>query len=196
MGLRVAEDSALVRAFAEARGCSVQWARLCRREKRPEWLAFVSDKAVPAAVAAVEASPADDLSRAREMKEKCWSCWQKAEALVTVAARREDAADVLPSLLRAVREARKAYEAAQIYERKVGKDSGRYIPVEAVAGIRAAAGQLADVLGALPDEVASRVPEDQRVAVYAAVQGARKGLNAGLERISDYIYSIAPCLRV
>lgn len=189
------EESLLVRAYAEAHGHTVQWARRERKKETAGWQSFLASRAAggaPVAAAVnVLRTPMTELERAEFSKDAAWTTLQQALA----AAQGYKGGDyaTMSALNRAVREARATYEAAAKYEKQQSIEAMRWVPIGKVEGIRSALPQLSEVVQNWRTTIAGRLPAEMRPAFYRAFDESRPAWNEGVRRVDDYIQTLLPC---
>lgn len=188
----------MVKAFAEANGYTVQWARRQRAKNTGEWQSFLAERArggTPvqgvAASVAVLRSPATELERAQYSKEAAWQTYTNALKLAQEYRGNDLAARA--ALNRAVREGQRAYEGAADYEKQQAIEAVRWVPIGKVEGIRSTFGQLGDVVQNLRTTIAGAMPAEMRPAFYKAFDASRPAWNEGVRRVDDYIQTLLPC---
>lgn len=198
MSRRPTVEGMLVREFAQAMGCTIQWAGQLRKRKDKQWLDFLArrtpegEKVATVATPGMVESAQDDLSRARASKQMAWDHYARADELARRAFGRPDAADCLPALQRAAAEARKSYEAAATYEHKLAVQAGEYVPIGAVQGMRAALPQIVECIQSLRTNVAGRLPEHMRTAFYQAFDLESPSWNEGIRKVDAYLETLMP----
>lgn len=187
----------MVKAFAEANGYTVQWARRQRARNTGEWQSFLAARSsggtpvVGAAAVGVLREPLTELERAVMSKEGAWQTYTHAMKLAQDFSGSDISARA--AVNRALREAQKAYQDAADYEKKQAIEALRWVPIGKVEGIRTACGQLAEVVQNLRTTVAGSMPAEMRPAFYKAFDASRPAWNAGVKIIDDYILTLLPC---
>lgn len=198
MPRRPTEESMLIKAYAAAHGCTVQWARRERKKNSQAWQGFLAERrgssvnnAQPAdSVAFMPKQNIEELERARLSKESAWQALQQATTIAQSYAG-EDVA-TLAALNRAVREARKTYEDASKYEKAQAIEARRWVPISKVEGMRCALPQLTEVVQNFRTAIAGKMPAEMRPAFYAAFDACRPAWNEGIRRVDDYITTLLP----
>lgn len=189
----------MVKAFAESKGFTVQWARRQRAKNTGEWQSFLAERSadgtpvqgVAASSVAVLRAPLSELERAQYSKEAAWSTYTKALKLAQEFTGTDLAARA--ALNRAVREAQRAYEQAADYEKEQAIEAVRWVAIGKVEGIRSAFGQLGEVVQNLRTTIAGAMPAEMRPAFYQAFDASRPAWNEGVRRVDDYIQTLLPC---
>ncbi len=176
----------MVQAFARAQGCSVQWARLCRRENRPEWQAFLAG---PKQKVEVVYTAGTDFEKAREAEERCWQAYLRADEL----ARQCDDPAMLAALNRAAAVARAAHEKAARQAKQAAIDERRYVPLANVEGLRVHIGKLGELVQQWRTKVAGRMPQEMRQAFFEAFDESRADWNTEVESLDGEIRALMPC---
>lgn len=198
MPRRPTEDSLKVRALAKAHGRTERWARKQREEKTPVWLEFCTGQQV----ACPEISPVGekqtsaegtDLEKAELICTDAWAAWKGMNGLLKSALEDPGKQDIIPSLARATREARKQWEDATKHREALLRAAGLWIPVERVMAIRAHVKPLGSIIEKLEVTIAGRLSPENRHEFYQAFEAAMPEWNTGILKMDEYIRSLLPC---
>lgn len=194
MGLPATVESELVKQLAEKHRKTVQWARLQRRENTAAWKEILEDNAL-LAVDAV-AAPADLQAmplpqQAALNTQTAWLLLRRLEAALQRCGGHQAAVSVFS---RAIRDARKSWQDATVYEARVRRDAGQLVPVE---DISRAFGEVIEPLGnafrAFENNMLQRVPEDIRPAVAAAWAAELPEWNRAMTALNDKAKELLRC---
>lgn len=184
----------MVKAYAEANGFTVQWARRQRAQNTGGWQSFLAARAgglraygqQPAAAQ----EPLDELDRARYSKDAAWQTLQQATA--TAASYKGGDVATMAALNRAMREARRTYEDAAKYEKAQAIEAVRWVPIGKVEQLKTALPRLSEVVQNFRTTIAGQMPAEMRPAFYKAFDACRPAWNEGVRRVDDYIKTLLP----
>lgn len=157
-----------------------EWVEFCRAEGRSV------DGSPPLAPVEVATSP---LQRARAAEETAWKTLSRLQGMVSAC----DAADQLPALSAAVRNARKAWEEARIDRETLEKSAGELLPRSVLGNIsRLMVPRLRSAWQNHCTNVASRLAPEVRPAFFnawrdsaAAWDDAIRALDSDLEQYAN-----------
>ena len=181
----------MVKAFAEAHGCTVQWARKLRKRNAPEWVSFCTGpkETAEAEVPEVAPGPENELDRAKKAMDMAWVLYERAAAAAEKGSR--VTVDQI-ALNRAAKEARDVYDKACRQHAAAQISAGQWVSVERVAAIRSAARRLEAGVQKFQTVLAGKLPEEMRPAFHRAFESARPAWNDGVRAIDDYIQTLLP----
>lgn len=195
MGLPATVESELVKQLAEKHRKTVQWARQQRRENTPLWREILQDNAL--AAADIDGAPVADLQTMPLTEQAALNtrtAWQQLRRLESALARCGGNQAAVAVFSRAIRDARKSWQEATLYESRVKKEAGQMVPVE---DIRLAFSEVVTPLGsvfaAFENKLLQRLPEEYRAAVATAWREELPEWNRAMIALNDRAKELLRC---